>query len=88
MSSYRINLAKVINPANNSKRSVRQAILTLADQTVPIQRRLRDASTSVLGLGKSAVQELVAFNEPGKYPSRNRNSSAGLRFFGYRVRAY
>jgi len=83
MNSYAINIEKVIN--NNSKPTIRKALVTLADDSIPVQRRLRDASSQVFGLGKSAVQELVAFNEPAHYPLRNGNSNAGLRFFGYDV---
>ena len=85
MHSYAINIAKVIN--NNSEATIRNALVTLGDESIPVQRRLRDASAAVFGLGKSAVQELVALNEPDNYPLRNGNSSAGLRFFGYNVRA-
>ncbi len=84
--SYPINIRKVLNSRNNSKGAIRNALITLADPAIPIQRRLRDASTTVFGLGRAAVQELVAFNEPGKYPFRNGNSNAGLRFFGYDVK--
>jgi len=87
LTSYPINIEKVLNASNNSKGAIRSALVTLTDPSIPIQRRLRDASTTVFGLGRSAVQELVGFNEAGRYPFRNGNSNAGLRFFGYNVRA-
>jgi len=86
MNTYAFNIEKVLNASNNSTRTIRTALVTLADTATPVQRRLRDA-TAVFGLGRSAVQELVAFNEPGRYPFRNGNSNAGMRFFGYNVRA-
>jgi len=38
--------------------------------------------------GKSSIQELVAFYRPNKFPLRNTNANAGLRFFGYDVPVY
>jgi hypothetical protein len=37
----------------------------------------------LVGFGQSATQELPGWFDPRKYPIRNANSNAGLRFLGY-----
>jgi hypothetical protein len=87
MNSYQVNLAKVLNPQNNSLGQIRKTLAHLIDETIPIQRRMSDCTGQVLGLGSAAIQELVGFYSRGKYPLRNANTNSGLRFFGYDVRA-
>jgi hypothetical protein len=41
------------------------------------------AKTGKMRFGQSATQELPGWFDPKKYPIRNANSNAGLRFLGY-----
>jgi hypothetical protein len=36
--------------------------------------------------GKAAIQETLGYYDPDKYPLRNANTNAGLRFLGYDVK--
>ncbi len=86
MQFYGVNRAKVLNPRNNPLQTIRSTLRHLTDETVPVQRRMSDCTGRVVGLGKSAIQELVGFYSNGRYPLRNANTNCGLRFFGYDVR--
>jgi len=86
MHFYRVNLAKVLNPDNNSLGEIRATFRDLVDDAVPVQRRMSEAMPRVLGMSKSAIQELILFFSRGEYPLRNKNTNCGLRFFGYNVR--
>lgn len=86
MKSYPVNVHKVLNPQNNSLGTIRETLRRLVDETVPVQRRMSEATGPVFGMSKAAVQELVGFYYGGKYPLRNANTNCGLRFFGYDVR--
>lgn len=87
MSSYQINLAKATSAENNSMKDIRHALALLGDKEKPVRLRLAEADRLLFGVSKSALQEIVGFNEPHKFPLRNRNTNAGLRFLGYQVRA-
>ena len=86
MSSYALNIRKVVNPRNNKLEEIRETLRELVNEERPIQPRMADCSRRVFGLGSSTIQELVGFYYPGKYPLRNKNTNCGLRFFGYEVR--
>lgn len=86
MNAYRLNAAKAVNPANHTMREVRDMLRHLVDERFLIQRRMSDCAGQITGVGKSAIQELVGFCWPEKYPLRNLTSNAGLRFFGFNVR--
>jgi len=86
MTSYPVNIAKVVNPHNNDLDDIHQALRLLIDEEIPLQRRIAECSQRIFGLSKATVQELVGFYSRGKYPLRNKNTNCGLRFFGYDVR--
>ena len=86
MRSYRVNLAKAVNAQNHTLGDIRQMLQHLVDERLPIQRRMADCSGWITGAGKSAIQELVGFRWPDRYPLRNTTANAGLRFFGFDVR--
>ena len=86
MSSYRVNLAKVLNKKNNKLQDIRKMLAILIDESMPLQRRMSDCSRMVFALKKASIQELVGFYYAGKYPLRNSNTNAGMRYLGYNVR--
>lgn len=51
-----------------------------------VKFRMNNCSSSLFGFGKSAIQETLGYYDPGKYPLRNANTNAGLRFLGYNVK--
>jgi len=55
----------------------------LHETDVPIEARMTRCYERLIGFGQSAVQELPGWYNPKKYPIRNGNSNAGLRFLGY-----
>ncbi len=84
MSAYDINKKKMLNPKNNSLQTVRDKWKFLLYRTdLPIELRMTKCYEGLFGFGQSAVQELLGWFDPKKYPIRNSNSSAGLRFLGY-----
>jgi hypothetical protein len=48
--------------------------------------RMNNCSSALFGFGKSAIQETLGYYDPAKYPLRNANTNAGLRFLGYNVK--
>ncbi len=88
MRSYPVNIAKVVNPHNNTLGELRAMLREIVDESVPLQRRMANCSRRVFGISKASIQELVGFYYAGKYPLRNLNTNCGLRFFGYHVRIH
>lgn len=86
MNSYQVNIAKALNPDNNSLGALQGMLKDLVNSNVPVQRRMSEATERVFGLSKSSIQELVGFYYTDEYPLRNKNTNCGLRFLGYNVR--
>ena len=42
--------------------------------------RMNNCNSALFGFGKSAIQETLGYYDPDKYPLRNANTNAGLRF--------
>lgn len=81
MKRYR---TRFLNPQNNPLSAVRAEWRFLLHGTdEPIEARMTRCNRLLFGFGQSAVQELPGWYAPNKYPIRNGNSSAGLRFLGY-----
>lgn len=75
---------RFLNPQNNPLSTVRTEwgfLLHATDD--PIEARMTHCYQRLFGFGQSAVQELPGWYDPKKYPIRNANSNAGLRFLGY-----
>lgn len=85
MNSYAINKAKFLNPENNDLQTIRDSWEDLLYGKEDLQRRMKRCKDNINYFGDSAVQELLGFFDPEKYPIRNGNSNSGLRFFGYDV---
>jgi hypothetical protein len=48
--------------------------------------RMNSCASRLFGFGKSATQETLGYYDPDKFPLRNANTNAGLRFLGYNVK--
>jgi hypothetical protein len=51
----------------------------------PEEERMQACNDTLRFFGTSSVQELLGWFYPERYPIRNNNSDAGLRFLGFRV---
>jgi hypothetical protein len=79
---------KFLNPKNNKLSTISKAWLAIVEPgDRPVELILQDASKP-FGFGRSSTQELLGWSNPLKYPIRNANTNAGMRFFGYSVRKY
>jgi hypothetical protein len=75
--------AKFVN--NNDRATVRKAWFDLIHGSGELKLRMNKCRTALFGFGKSAIQETLGYYDPDKYPLRNENTNAGLRFLGYNV---
>jgi hypothetical protein len=81
MKRYR---SRFLDAENNSLSAIRNEWrFLLHGAGDPIEARMTRCSQQLFGFGQSAVQELPGWYDPKKYPIRNGNSNAGLRFLGY-----
>jgi len=80
----RRNRTKFLNPKNNQLSAIKKEWeFLLHGIDVPIEVRMTHCYERLVGFGQSATQELPGWFDPKKYPIRNANSNAGLRFLGY-----
>jgi hypothetical protein len=88
LNSYAIMKAKFLNPKNNSISRIKNAwyVLLYGDDSLPV--KMHKCNKMLNFFGKSSIQELIGFCMPTKYPARNRNTNAGLRFLGYDISVY
>lgn len=87
LNSVHIARSKFLNPENNSIQAIRSAWNILLHGDGPVQTRMSQCD-SLYSFSRSSICELLGFYYPSQYPIRNKNSNAGLRFFGYDVAAY
>lgn len=80
--------SKFLNLRNNDTETIRKAWRDLLYGRAPLQVKMTECKKTLQSFGRSSIHELLGFFSPDKYPIRNRNSSAGLRFFGYKVSVY
>ena len=81
MKRYR---TRFLDPQHNRLSAVKEEWAFLLHRTdAPIEVRMTRCYQRLFGFGQSAVQELPGWYDPKKYPIRNANSNAGLRFLGY-----
>lgn len=78
-------LAKTMFANNNDRDTVRKAWFELIHGPGELKLRMNKCRTDLFGFGKSAIQETLGYYDPEKYPLRNENTNAGLRFLGYNV---
>jgi hypothetical protein len=75
--------AKFLN--NNDPATVRKAWFELIHGTGDVKFRMNRCREMLFGFGKSAIQETLGYFYPDRYPLRNENTNAGLRFLGFRI---
>jgi len=85
MNSLPINKAKFLNKKNNKLNNIVSGLIVLIHGKDDIKLRLLHCKNKINHFGGSSVQEIIGFYFPEKYPIRNSNSNAGLRYFGYDV---
>jgi hypothetical protein len=85
MCSMQLNKYKFLNPSNNSIEAVRSAWSDLLFGKDDEDRRIKSCDARLHFFGTSSIQELLGCFYPQKYPLRNSNSDAGLKFFGFDV---
>jgi len=88
MAVLALNKVMFLNPRNNKIETIRTAWKTLLHGRNALSERMSECDNALFRFGKSSIQELLGFYYPNKYPLRNTNSNAGLRFFGYDVSVY
>jgi len=89
MNSFDLNKSMFLNEKNNRTLKIRRSWKELLHNTkLPILVRMEKCNEELYSFGKSAIQELIAWFYPNKYPLINTNSSSGLKFFGYDVKTY
>lgn len=85
LGSYPINKVKILN--NNSLGKLRHNLYDLLYGSESLPARMNQCS-SIKFMGTSIINEIVGYHNPYEYPIVNRNSSAGLRFFGFNIPRY
>lgn len=85
MNARQLNKFKFLNSANNSLEHISAAWKQLINGQGNEAERMTKCAQALRFFGKSSVQELPGWYYPERYPIRNSNSDAGLRFFGFKV---
>jgi hypothetical protein len=85
MNSLPLNKVRFLNHDNNNLITIRKAWFILLHNDGDLQVRMTKCRDMLKWFGNASVQELLGFYFPQKYPIRNSNVNAGLRFFGYDV---
>jgi hypothetical protein len=70
----------------NDLDTIRKSWSDLIHGSGEVKFRMNNCSSALFGFGKSAIQETLGYYNPAKYPLRNANTNAGLRFLGYNVK--
>jgi PLD-like domain len=70
----------------NDLDTIRKSWSDLIHGSGEVKFRMNNCSSALFGFGKSAIQETLGYYDPAKYPLRNANTNAGLRFLGYNVK--
>ncbi len=79
----RLALSRFLN--GNSPDMIRKSWSDLIHGSGEVKFRMNNCNSALFGFGKSAIQETLGYYDPDKYPLRNANTNAGLRFLGYNV---
>jgi hypothetical protein len=83
--SLALNKARFLNQRNNDLQTIREAWRELLYGEGSMSDRMAGCHRRLRWFGPSSIQELLGYCLPGTYPLRNRETDAGLRFFGYRI---
>lgn len=84
-SSYPLNIKRFLNnnPLAEIKKNWEILLHTYLDKIT--QKEIDEVQNNLKYFGSSAVQELIAWYYPEKYPMMNSNSDCGMKFFGYEI---
>jgi hypothetical protein len=85
MNSQQLIRHKFLNPQNNELDDIRDAWKILLHGNGGLEERMQDCERKLKFFGPSSRQELLGWFYPDRYPIKNSNSEAGLRFFGYDI---
>jgi len=85
MNARQLNKFKFLQPQNNSIDSIKRSWRRLLHGKEPEQDRIDKCNAELRFFGTSSIQELLGWYFPNKYPLKNGNSDAGLRFFGFHI---
>lgn len=85
LNSYPINKTRIFN--NNSLGKIRSDLEFLIHGNDTLPGRMNKCS-EIKFMGTSIINEIVGYYDPKNFPIVNRNSSAGLRFFGFNIPRY
>jgi hypothetical protein len=69
----------------NDLDAIRKSWSDLIHGSGELKLRMNNCNSALFGFGKSAIQETLGYYDPDKFPLRNANTNAGLRFLGYNV---
>lgn len=83
LGNMRLAKARFLN--NNDPATIRKAWFELIHGSGDVKFRMNRCREMLYGFGKSAIQETLGYYHPDKYPLRNENTNAGLRFLGYKI---
>lgn len=72
---------------HNTTATIKNAWKELLHGTSPIPERMTICANMLYGFKRSGVQELLGWYDPKKFPIRNTNTNAGMRYLGYDVSA-
>ena len=93
LGSNPLNLHKFLNKTNNDLDTIRRSWSDLIHGSGELihdpgnlKLRMNRCHSALRQFGKAAIQEMLGYYYPGKYPLRNANTNAGLRFLGYNVK--
>jgi hypothetical protein len=82
----RRNLSRFLKGRGNDLATVRKSWSDLVHGSDGLTFRMNNCKSALFGFGKAATQELLGYYDPSRFPLRNRNTNAGLRFLGYDVK--
>lgn len=85
LNSYPINKTRIFN--NNPLEKIRTNLSNLIHGDDILPARMNKCS-EIRFMGTSTINEIIGYYDPKKFPIVNRNSSAGLRFFGFNIPTY
>ena len=80
-----LELAKARFLKGNKPDTIRKAWFELIHSSADLKLRMNRCRETLYGFGKSAIQETLGYYDPKRFPLRNENINAGLRFLGYKI---
>jgi len=85
MNSLQLNKHRFLNPQNNTLDKIIAAWKHLLHGNGHEEDRMHECGDALRFFGTSSIQELLGWYYPDRYPIRNYNADAGLRYLGFQV---